>query len=143
MNADKFRSMALDLPAAVEGSHMGHADFRVGGRIFASLGPNEDWGMVKLTAEQQKKAIAEESDVYKPAAGAWGRGGATIVTLKAAKIASVRASLELAWRNTAPKKLFEEEAPDEAQGTARTSASRGRGKGKGSSNSSPRKREPR
>lgn len=143
MNAAKFRSMALDLPATVEGSHMGHADFRVGGKIFASLGPNEDWGMVKLTPEQQRKAIGAEADVYKPAAGAWGCGGATIVTLKAAKVASVRAHLEQAWRNTAPKKLFEEETPEPSQGTARTSASRGRGKGKGSSNSSPRKRDPR
>ena len=52
MTADEFRGLALDLPEAVEGAHMGHPDFRVGGKIFASLGPDEAWGMVKLPPDQ-------------------------------------------------------------------------------------------
>lgn len=114
MTGDEFRSLALDLPATSEGSHMGHADFRVGGKIFASLGPNEDWGMVKLTPEQQAAAIKAEPDVFRPASGAWGRSGCTIVTLRKAKVGSIRKAMEAAWRNTAPKKLlaaFEEASP--------------------------------
>ncbi len=53
MTADQFRKLALRLPEALEGEHMGHPDFRVGGKIFATLGPRGDWGMVKLTPEQQ------------------------------------------------------------------------------------------
>jgi hypothetical protein len=119
MTADKFRSLALDLPATAEGSHMGHADFRVGGKVFASLGPNEDWGMVKLAPAQQAAAIKAEPDVFRPASGAWGRSGCTIVTLRAAKVASIRAAMESAWRNTAPKKLaaFEEETPGRETGS--------------------------
>src|SRR5919204_3484261 len=103
MTADEFRNLALGLPEAVEGAHMGHADFRVRGKIFATLGPDEDWGMVKLTADTQSVFVRSESTVFQPFPGAWGRRGCTRVELAAAKEPSVRQALIAAWRNTAPK----------------------------------------
>ena len=85
-----FRKLALSQPQAVEGSHMGHADFRVGGKIFASLGPDEDWAMVKLSPDDQADLIGGETGPYKPASGAWGVQGCTIITLRRAGDAKVR-----------------------------------------------------
>src|SRR5687768_15908347 len=103
MTANQFRRLALALPEAVEQSHMEHPDFRVGGKIFATLGPDEDWAMVKLTPEQQASFIAGDSVAFAPASGAWGRGGCTIIQLRKAKASSVEPALIAAWRNTAPK----------------------------------------
>jgi hypothetical protein len=98
--------MALALPEAVESAHMDHPDFRVRGKIFATLGyPKTGWGMVKLGAAQQKRLVALDPDVFVPAAGAWGRAGATTVRLKAVDKATVRKALTAAWCNTAPKTL--------------------------------------
>lgn len=111
MTANKFRKLALCLPETSESEHMNHPDFRVGGKIFATLGPDEDWGMVKLTADEQATLIRTEPTVYQPASGAWGRGGCTIIKLKVAKEITVRHALIAAWRNTAPQRVvrqFEE-----------------------------------
>jgi hypothetical protein len=108
MTADEFRSLALSFPEATEAAHMNHPDFRVRGKIFATLGPDETWGMVKLTADQQATFIRTEPGVFHPASGAWGRRGATIVRLADADAASVRQALIAAWRNTAPKRLAQE-----------------------------------
>lgn len=147
MTADKFRRLALGLPATVEGAHNGHPDFRVENRIFASLGPDGTWGMVKVPLGVQEELIDAEPEVYRPATGAWGRSGATIVTLKGARVGSVRAALSAAWSHNLSKGVataFEgERAPGAGQGAARTSKSGGVGNRRGSSNSSPRKREPR
>ncbi|HXQ25251.1 MAG TPA: MmcQ/YjbR family DNA-binding protein [Candidatus Acidoferrales bacterium] len=106
MTANEFRSIALSLPETKEGSHMEHPDFRVGGKIFATLGyPRAGWAMVKLTPEQQGELVHDEPSVFVPVKGGWGRRGATNVRLKAAKKASVRTALIAAWRNTAPKRL--------------------------------------
>jgi hypothetical protein len=105
---DDFRRLALDLPEALEGAHMGHPDFRVGGKIFATLGPDGTWGMVKLTPDQQAVLIGAEPRVYEPVKGGWGRRGCTTVCLAAARRASVRQALQLAWRNTAPKRLSQQ-----------------------------------
>src|SRR5689334_13176394 len=76
MTANKFRSMALEISGAVESSHMNHPDFRIGGKIFATLGyPNDEHGMVKLTPEQQRKYLKKAPGVFHPCAGAWGKGG--------------------------------------------------------------------
>ncbi len=107
MTPDDFRREALKLPEAVESSHMNHPDFRVGGKIFATIGPGGEWGMVKLTPEQQASFMKNEPGVYYPASGSWGERGATLVTLRDAKPDSVRLGLSLAWRNTAGKKLIE------------------------------------
>jgi hypothetical protein len=105
MTAAAFRRLALDFPEAVEAEHMGHPDFRVGGKIFATLGPNEEWGMVKLTVDQQALFLRTAPAAFKPASGAWGRRGSTIVQLAAADEPTVRQALTAAWRTTAPKRL--------------------------------------
>jgi hypothetical protein len=108
MIADVFRSLALSLPEASEGAHMGHADFRVRGKIFATLGPAEDWGMVKLPPDLQASFVRTEPDVFEPFAGAWGRRGCTKVILAEAQEMTVRHALLAAWRHTAPKRLVEQ-----------------------------------
>lgn len=105
MTANEFRELALALPEATEGAHMDHPDFRVKGKIFATLGPTGDWGMVKLTVEQQTVVLSAEPAVFRPASGAWGRKGATLINLDVALTATVRQALVEAWRNTAPKRL--------------------------------------
>jgi hypothetical protein len=101
-----FRRAALSLPEATEGAHMGHPDFRVRNRIFATLGvPDAAWGMVKLTPEQQEMLMAAEPNAFKPAAGAWGRRGSTHVRLAAVDRTTLRSALAMAWHNTAPKGL--------------------------------------
>jgi hypothetical protein len=108
MTANEFRSLALQLPEAEESAHMDHPDFRVRGKIFATLGPKEAWGMVKLTPEQQALFVRSESAVFQPVKGGWGKSGATQVILEDATEPSVRQALEAAWRNTAPKKLVKQ-----------------------------------
>jgi len=82
MDADDFRRIALSLPGAEAGSHMGQADFRVGGRIFATLAAQHlGYGNLMLTPEQQADFVAEMPDVFIPVAGGWGRNGATHVRL--------------------------------------------------------------
>jgi hypothetical protein len=105
MTANEFRRLALALPEAVESEHMSHPDFRVGGRIFATLMPGGECGMLKLTPDQQRMLIKAEPEVFAPIKGGWGVGGATQVVLKKAKKASVKEALNLAWQGTAPKKL--------------------------------------
>ena len=92
--------MALEIPASIEASHMNHPDFRLGGKIFATLGvPDENWGMVKLTPEQQRSFIEKTPKVFKPCSGAWGRQGATNVYLAAAEVRMVRTALDFAAKN--------------------------------------------
>ncbi|MCI0359147.1 MAG: MmcQ/YjbR family DNA-binding protein [Planctomycetaceae bacterium] len=97
MTANEFRRVALSFPETEEEAHMGHPDFRVKGKIFATLGPDEDWGMVKLTPELQADLIRDEPNAFKPASGAWGQRGCTIVTLNAANKLIVRQALLAAW----------------------------------------------
>jgi hypothetical protein len=105
MTSDEFRKMALEIPTAIERSHMNHPDFRVAGKIFASLGvPDENCGMAKLTPEQQRTFIKKAPEIFKPCGGAWGRKGYTNVFLPAAKAGIVRAALDAAAKNVASKK---------------------------------------
>lgn len=104
--ADDFRRLALAFPGAEERAHMGHPDYRVGGRIFATLGsPNPEWGMVQLLPEQQELAIEAEADAFKPAAGAWGRRGSTLVALKRVSDEWLERTIRWAWENRAPARL--------------------------------------
>jgi hypothetical protein len=100
MREHDFRRMALGLQGAVEGAHMGHPDFRVNGRIFATLHTGDLYGMVKLTPEQQQTLLEDHPRVFAPESGAWGRAGCTRVTLKAATPDVVGEALTLAWQNT-------------------------------------------
>ena len=85
---------------------MGHPDFRVGGRIFATLAsPDEAHGMVALLPEQQELAIEAEPEAFRPAAGAWGRGGSTLVALDRVSDEWLERTLRWAWAKRAPKTL--------------------------------------
>jgi len=101
---DDFRRLALALPDAVESSHMGTVDFRVG-RIFATLGyPNANFGMVQLTREHQDVIVGVEPKVFRPVPGNWGLKGATLVVLAEADEPTLRGALEAAWRLKANKR---------------------------------------
>jgi hypothetical protein len=109
MTAAEFRRLALSFPETAESAHMEHPDFRVGGKIFATLGyPSAGWAMVKLMPDQQQDFVHAEPEVFVAVKGAWGRRGATNVRLKAAKKADLRRALEAAWRNTAPQRIVAE-----------------------------------
>jgi hypothetical protein len=107
MTADGFRKIALGFPDVTESFHMDHPDFRVAGKVFATLGyPDKSWGMVRLTPRQQALVVAAEPDAYMPVKGSWGRRGATNVSLRAVKKKSLSKALEDAWANLAPRHLF-------------------------------------
>ena len=107
-NADDFRRIALSFPGTEEKAHMGHPDFRVGGRIFATLHPpGSGIGVVMLLPEQQELAMEAEPGAFEPAAGAWGRGGSTLVELEKVPDDWLERVLEWAWRKRAPAKLRE------------------------------------
>jgi hypothetical protein len=106
MTTGEFRKLALSFPEAVESAHMHHPDFRVGGKIFATLGyPDKDWAVVKLNPDEQKNFVRRDENVFRPVKGAWGRRGNTNIYLPAANIDIVREAVSAAWRNTAPKRL--------------------------------------
>lgn len=89
MTPNEFRELALSFPEAIESAHMHHPDFRVGGRIFATLDyPNKDSAMVKLRRDEQREFMRSNPDIFQPAKGAWGRQGSTIVYLPAQRLTS-------------------------------------------------------
>jgi hypothetical protein len=105
-SAADFRRLALAFPGAEERAHMGHPDFRVGGKIFATLhAPEKGTGAVMLPPEQQALAMDAEPTAFSPAAGAWGRNGSTIVTLASVSDEWLERTLEWAWAKRAPAKL--------------------------------------
>ena len=99
MNAAGFRRIALSLEGAEEGSHMGAADFRVGGRIFATLAAiAKGYGNLMLTPDQQAMFVAEEPEVFLPIPGGWGRNGATHVVLAKTNAQQLAGALRTAWK---------------------------------------------
>ena len=105
MTPDDFRQMALGLPEVEERSHMAHPDFRVGGKIFATLSyPDQGTAMVKLSPEDQRLYLQMDPETFFPAAGAWGRAGCTMVRLQSADADQVSEAMKLAWRLLAQKK---------------------------------------
>lgn len=103
MRAADFRRIALAMNGAIESAHMDHPDFRVEGRIFATLHADDKWGMVKLTPEQQQDFVERHAAVFVPEKGAWGRQGCTAVRLDAVDEEDLGEALTLAWRNIAQK----------------------------------------
>ncbi len=103
MKANDFRRLALALDRASEGAHMGHPDFRVDNRIFATLHSGDQFGMIALTPEQQTGFIEDHPAMFSPEAGAWGRGGSTRVHLKSADQEVVGEAMTLAWQNAMRK----------------------------------------
>jgi hypothetical protein len=98
MTSKDFRRIALGMHGAVEGEHMAHPDFRANGRIFATLAPDDEWAMVKLTPDQQQEFVSAEPDAFVPAKGAWGRSGCTMVRLASADGDTVGEAMTLAWQ---------------------------------------------
>src|SRR6266849_4142399 len=99
MNADDFRRIALSFEGAEESSHMGNPDFRVGGRIFATLSSaDQGYGNLMLTLEQQKAFVEELPKVFLPIAGGWGRMGMTHIRLAVANEDVLEGALRTAWK---------------------------------------------
>ena len=99
MDAEDFRRIALSLPGAEEGSHMGSADFRVGGRIFATLASQDQgYGNLMLTPEQQQAFVEDAPDIFVRVSGGWGRMGATHINLAAASEEVLAGALHAAWK---------------------------------------------
>jgi hypothetical protein len=99
MDANDFRRIALSLPGAEEGSHMGQADFRVGGRIFATLAAaKQGFGNLLLTPEQQAAFVEEAPEIFVPIGGGWGKNGATHIRLSAANEDVLTGALRTAWK---------------------------------------------
>jgi hypothetical protein len=106
VTAADFRQLALHLPETVEGSHFGAADFRVGGRIFATLAyEKEGFGVLLLTPEQQQGMVADVPGVFSPTPDGWGAKGATRVKLAAVHSDILKSALRTAWLRRAPKRL--------------------------------------
>lgn len=136
MTPNDFRKLALSLPETEERAHMKHPDFRVAGKIFATLGcPNKTRAMVKVTPVEQEMLVRKEPAAFTPVNGAWGRQGCTSVILKAAKKTTLRRALAAAWQLAAPEALAKQftkvsaggsiDSPSGKAGrTARTKASR-------------------
>lgn len=104
MTPSGFRRIALALNGAEEHAHHGHPDFRVGGRIFATLGyPDRHWGALNLTPDQQRTRVSDYPDAFVPAKGKWGEQGATTVRLDAIDEETLGEALTLAWQNTVAK----------------------------------------
>lgn len=107
-----FRRIVLSLPETTEGEHMGHPDFRVGGKIFATLGyPGAGWGMLKLHPEEQDEFLRANQKAFVPVKGAWGRQGCTNVKLAAITQKELRAASRAAWSKAAPRELLERQEP--------------------------------
>jgi len=111
MTAAQFRRLALSLPQTEERAHRNHPDFRVAGRIFATLGyPDASRGMVKLFPDQQAAFVSSDPATFAPVPGAWGRQGCTHVLLPSADPQKVKAAMHAAWERAAPKTLLNQPA---------------------------------
>lgn len=102
LTGEQFRALALALPGAVEGAHMGHADFRANGRVFASLDAKESVGVAIVTPSQQRK-LRQASPAFAAAAGAWGKAGATKLALADVYADMAAAALSMAWEGAMAK----------------------------------------
>jgi hypothetical protein len=106
MTAAGFRRLALALPEAVEGAHFGNPDFRVGGKIFATLSLQKEGYGVLMFSPEQAGMVEDGPEIFSPVPGGWGRSGSTRVRL--AKVAPdiLEGALRVAWRRKAPKRLL-------------------------------------
>lgn len=105
MTADEFRRLALSFPEAIESEHMNHPDFRVGGKIFATLSRGEEFGVLLLTPEEQNEFVAAKPKGFSPVPGGWGDKGSTRVHLEQVQPKVLREAMTAAWRRRAPARL--------------------------------------
>ena len=135
MTTDDFRRIALSLEGAEEGSHMGAADFRVGGRIFATLASQHlGYGNLMLTVENQAAFVEEAPEIFLPIAGGWGRMGMTHIRLAEANEDVLSGALRVAWKlrvekNEKSAKKTPVKRAAAAKKAVKTSPSRGKKKG--------------
>ena len=111
MSPKDFRHVALGMDGVTEGAHMGHPDFRANGKIFATLHADLNWGMVKLTPDQQQRFERENPETFAPENGAWGRAGCTKVRLDSVDEDTLGEAMTLAWQNTAKQSVAERSKP--------------------------------
>jgi hypothetical protein len=104
MTGADFRRLALTMKDAAEGAHFGNADFRVAGRIFATLSlEREGYGVLLLTPEQQAGMVEDAPEVFSPVPGGWGRNGSTRVLLGKVTPDMLEGALRTAWQNRVAK----------------------------------------
>jgi hypothetical protein len=109
MTPNDFRKLALSFPVTAEHAHMNHPDFRVAGKIFATLGyPSNEQAMVKVTPVEQEMLVRAEPSVFTPVKGAWGLKGCTSVNLKAAEKTTLHRAIAAAWQLAAPESLSQQ-----------------------------------
>ena len=108
MTAAQFRRLALSFPGVIESSHMSHPDFRVGGKIFATLGyPDKNYGVAVVPPAEQARLLQKHPRIFSAAKGEWGKKGCTTVLLPAVDATTMKSALKSAWRDKAPKDLAE------------------------------------
>src|SRR5687767_9800450 len=121
MTAAGFRRIALALDGVVESAHHGHPDFRVGGRVFATLGyPDKAWGMVNLTPDQQREWVRAYSDAFVAVKGKWGEQGSTNVRLAAVEEEALGEALTLARQNVVARVKARRRTAPSRSGRSRT-----------------------
>ena len=124
---DLFRRLALQLPGAVESSHMGHPDFRLNNNIFATLSAQEKgYGVLKLTPEQQQSFLADQPQAFSPVQGGWGRMGMTFIHLHQADESLIAGALSTAFHNLQKKQSEKKSRKKPAQSTSPRTPSRTR-----------------
>jgi hypothetical protein len=122
-----FRKLALSLEGAVESAHMGHPDFRLNNRIFATLSyQDKGFGVLKLTPEQQESFVAERPDCFSPVHGGWGRMGMTFLHLEQAYEALIEGALATAYRNLQKRQSQKKSPASSSPSAKRTRPSRRR-----------------
>lgn len=112
------------MDGVIEGAHMGHPDFRVNNRIFATLHPDREFGMVQLTPDQQRTFVQEDPASFAPENGAWGRGGSTRVILAAVDENTLGEAMTLAWQNRAKQSAAGKSRARRSKNPARPSRKR-------------------
>src|SRR2546430_14073071 len=106
MTAAQFREIALSFPQAVEAAHMGHPDFRVCGKIFATLGyANDGRGVLLLSPDEQQELISQHPEMFELVPGGWGLRGSTQVLLKQITRRALQAAMTKAWQRRVPKRF--------------------------------------
>ena len=105
MTAKDYRRIALSMPGASEGSHHGHPDFRVGGKIFCTLAfEKEGYGVLKLNLEEQAGLVEDAPEVFSPVPGGWGRMGMTRVRLDVVSADVLEGAVKMAWKRRSAKR---------------------------------------
>jgi hypothetical protein len=129
MTPADFRRIALSMEGAEEGSHMGAVDFRVGGRIFATLASvDQGYGNLMLDPEQQAMFVEEMPDVFLPIPGGWGRMGATHIRLAKASEDILTGALQTAWKLRIAKNLKTSRGAKKSAAKSKPAAKRSRPK---------------